>query len=164
MKTETMMMTDRWMPVEDALARAERLMLRFGLATIVLWIGAMKFTAYEANGIRGLEENSPLFRPLLEMLGTQGISNVIGVAELATGLLLVLGAVWPRLGLVGGVLAIGTFLSTLTFLFTTPGWEPSLGGFPAISAGVGQFLLKDLALLGAALYCTRESVAALRKG
>jgi hypothetical protein len=46
------------------------------------------------------------------------------------------------------------FLTTLSFLITTPGvWEPSLGGFPALSAVPGQFLIKDLALLGISL-CT----------
>ena len=41
--------------------------------------------------------------------------------------------------------------SFLSFLVTTPGWEPSLGGFPALSAMPGQFLLKDVVLLGVAL-------------
>ena len=44
------------------------------------------------------------------------------------------------------------FLTTLSFLGTTPGvWETSLGGFPALSAIPGQFLIKDLALLGISL-------------
>ena len=44
------------------------------------------------------------------------------------------------------------FLTTLSFLVTTPAvWEPSAGGFPALSALPGQFLIKDLALLGIAL-------------
>ena len=42
------------------------------------------------------------------------------------------------------LLCVGVFLTTLTFLFTPPGWEPTLGGFPALSAPVGQFLLKDI--------------------
>ena len=45
------------------------------------------------------------------------------------------------------------FLTTLSFLVTTPGvWEPSLGGFPALPAIPGQFLIKDLALLGISLW------------
>ena len=45
------------------------------------------------------------------------------------------------------------FLTTLSFLVTTQGvWEPSLGGFPALSAIPGQFLIKDLALLGISLW------------
>jgi gluconolactonase len=39
----------------------------------------------------------------------------------------------------------------LTFLFTLPGWEPTLGGFPALS-GSGGFLVKDAMLLAAAVW------------
>ena len=42
----------------------------------------------------------------------------------------------------------------------TPGWEPSLGGFPALSALPGQFLLKDVVLLGASLFTAGESLEA----
>jgi len=50
------------------------------------------------------------------------------------------------------------FLTTLSFLVTTPGvWEPSAGGFPAISALPGQFLIKDLALLGISLWSLGEA-------
>ena len=34
--------------------------LRYGLVLVVAWIGAMKFTAYEAAGIQPLVANSPL--------------------------------------------------------------------------------------------------------
>jgi uncharacterized membrane protein YkgB len=51
------------------------------------------------------------------------------------------------------------FLTTLSFLVTTPGWEPSLGGFPAVSAMPGQFVLKDIVLLGAALWTAGEAWA-----
>ena len=53
------------------------------------------------------------------------------------------------------------FLTTLTFLVTTPDWEPTLGGFPALSGSVGQFLIKHVVLLGAAVYTTRESLTSL---
>jgi uncharacterized membrane protein YkgB len=49
------------------------------------------------------------------------------------------------------------FLTTLSFLVTTPGvWEPSAGGFPALSV-TGQFLIKDLALLGISLWTLGEA-------
>lgn len=146
---------------ERGLIVAERILLRYGLALVMIWIGSMKFTSYEANGIRPLEANSPFLQPILNALGTQMLSNVIGIVEITTALLLMAGPIAPRAGLIGSLLAIGTFLTTLTFLFTTPGWEPSLGGFPALSAAVGQFLLKDVVLLGAAVYTGRESLKAL---
>jgi uncharacterized membrane protein YkgB len=53
------------------------------------------------------------------------------------------------------------FLTTLSFMISTPGWEPSLGGFPALSGGVGEFLIKDLVLLGASLWSLGESLIAI---
>jgi uncharacterized membrane protein YkgB len=50
------------------------------------------------------------------------------------------------------------FLTTLSFLFTTPGvWEPRAGGFPALSGFPGQFVIKDLALLGISLWSFGEA-------
>lgn len=56
------------------------------------------------------------------------------------------------------------FLTTLSFMITTPGWETSLGGFPALSAMPGQFLLKDIVLLGVALSTAGEALEAVRLG
>ena len=59
--------------------------------------------------------------------------------------------------------ALGAALSyaiTLTFLLTTPGVaEPTAGGFPAISAGIGQFLLKDVVLLAASVSLLSASLS-----
>jgi len=53
------------------------------------------------------------------------------------------------------------FVTTLTFLFSTPGViEPSLG-FPALSVLPGQFILKDTVLLGAAMWTAGESIEAV---
>jgi uncharacterized membrane protein YkgB len=63
---------------------------------------------------------------------------------------------------VGSLLAVGMFLSTLSFLVTTPGtWAGEVGGFPAISV-LGQFLVKDVALLAAAVWSFGEAVRAAR--
>jgi uncharacterized membrane protein YkgB len=63
-----------------------------------------------------------------------------------------------RASALGSALAVGMFLTTLSFLITTPGvWEPSAGGFPALSALPGQFLIKDLALLGTSLATLGEA-------
>jgi Protein of unknown function, DUF417 len=48
----------------------------------------------------------------------------------------------------------------VSFLVTTSAvWEPSAGGFPALSALPGQFLIKDLALLGIALWIALWTLA-----
>jgi len=131
--------------------------LRYGLVLVLGWIGAMKFTAYEAEGIKPLLESSPLMAWMLRVMSLQAASNFIGTAELLTALLLAIRPWAPKLSAIGSVLAIGTFLTTITFLFSLPGWEQSLGGFPALS-GSGGFLLKDVVLLGASVWTLGDSL------
>jgi reactive chlorine resistance protein C len=135
------------------------LVLRYGLVLVIGWIGAMKFTAYEANGIQPLVANSPLMGWLYGFLSVQAFSNVLGVVEIAVAVMIGLRWLSPRVSAVGSVLAMLMFLTTLSFLFSTPGWEPSLGGFPALAVVPGQFLLKDIVLLGASLWSLGESLA-----
>ena len=120
----------------------------------------MKFTAYEAEGIRPLVANSPLMGWVYNLMSVTGFSSLLGVVEIAIGVLIALRPVWPAGSALGSGLAVGMFLTTLSFLVTTPGWEPSLGGFPAVSAMPGQFVLKDIVLLGAALWTAGEAWAA----
>src|SRR5262245_26824732 len=132
---------------------AGRGLARYGLAVVVAWIGLMKFTAYEAEGISPLVAHSPLLSWVYGFMSVRGFSAVLGVVEVAIAILIAARPFWPRASALGSALAVGMFLTTLSFLVTTPGvWEPSAGGFPALSALPGQFLIKDLALLGIALW------------
>jgi uncharacterized membrane protein YkgB len=142
-------------------ARAEALgreLARYGLVVVVGWIGFMKFTAYEAEGIRPFVANSPLLSGVYGLLSVEGFSALLGVVEVGIAILIAARPFSPRASALGSALAVGMFLTTLSFLITTPGvWEPSLGGFPALSAIPGQFLIKDLALLGISLWSLGES-------
>lgn len=134
--------------------------LRWSLVVVFFWFGGMKFTAYEAAGIAPFIENSPIMSWLHVLFGIQGASYFLGIAELTTGVLLVIGSFSALFSVVGAFLSSVTFLVTITFFITTPGvFESSLGGFPAISAGIGQFLLKDLVLLGASLCLLKSSIS-----
>ncbi|MHA7776069.1 YkgB family protein [Roseibium sp. M-1] len=127
-------------------------LLRWSLAVIFIWFGAMKFTAYEAAGIAPFIEHSPIMAWLSEMFDVQGASYVVGVLELSTAVALVFGAFSPLFSALGAAMSTVTFAITLTFMLSTPGVsEETAGGFPAISAVPGQFLLKDLVLLAASV-------------
>lgn len=137
-------------------------LIRYSLVLVLAWIGMMKFTAYEAEGIKNLVETSPLMSWLYKVLSLQATSNVIGIAELTAAVLIAIRPLSAKLSAVGSVLAVFTFLTTLTFLFSLPGWEKSLGGFPALS-GSGGFLLKDTVLLAAAFFTLGDSLASERQ-
>lgn len=133
--------------------------LRYGLVAVIGWIGLMKFTHYEAEGIRPFVANSPLMSWAYSIFSVDAFSALMGVVELAIAVLIALRPLSARASAVGSALAVGMFATTLSFVLTTPGvWEASLGGFPALSAVPGQFLLKDVVLLGAALWTLGEAL------
>src|SRR5262245_9731700 len=142
---------------------AGRELARYGLVVVVGWIGLMKFTAYEAEGIRLYVTNSPLMSWVYGFLSVRGFSAALGVIEVAVALLIAARPLSPRASALGSALAVRMFLTTLSFLVTTLGvWEPSAGGFPALSGKPGQFLIKDLALLGISLWSFGEAWKAIK--
>ena len=130
----------------------------YGLVLVFAWIGMMKFTAYEAGAIEGLVASSPFLSWLYAIFDQRGAANLIGSVEIGAAVLLATRPWSARAGALGAALVAITTMVTLTFLFSAPGWEPSLGGFPALSVVPGQFLLKDLVLLGAALWLLGDAL------
>lgn len=139
--------------------------LQWSLFVVFLWFGAMKFTNYEAQGIAPFIANSPLMSWLHSLFGVRGASSFIGAIELATAAALATGALSRGALVLGAAMSCATFAVTLTFFASTPGVaESTAGGFPAISAPIGQFLLKDLVLLAASLVLLRTALAEWKIG
>ena len=132
------------------------------LVVVYAWFGGMKFTAYEAEGLTGLVGNSPFLGWAYSLFSARVFSGFLGVLELSIGTLIAARLVSPVYSLVGGLLSAALFVTTLSFMVTTPGgFEPEMG-FPAISVAPGQFLLKDVGLLALSLWIAVDSLAALR--
>jgi reactive chlorine resistance protein C len=130
----------------------------YSLALIILWFGLLKFMAYEAEGIYPLVLNSPLITWLYDLLSIQAASNVIGVIEIAAAVLIALRPLSRWAAAVGAAMAIGMFVTTLSFLATTPGiWEESEGGFPFPGPTAG-FLLKDMVLLAGSVWLLGDAL------
>ncbi len=133
---------------------------RYGLVIVIGWIGALKFANFEAHQIQPLVANSPFIGWLYHIFPVYTFSALLGVFELATAVLLAIKPVAPKLSIAGSVLAILLFLSTISFLFSTPGvGEAAGGGFPALSL-TGEFLLKDVPLLGLSFWTLADSIRA----
>lgn len=133
--------------------------LYVSLAVIFLWVGGMKFTSYEALAISPFVMNNPLIAWMHPAFGVQGTSYVFGVYEIAAGLLILGRFLSPTLSVIGGAMAVLTFMITLSCMLTTPGVAAQeAGGFPALSAGIGQFLAKDVGLLAISLFILGDSL------
>ena len=142
----------------NPIQRAGRIVALAGVVIPLLLIGGLKFTQFEVEALKPLIGGTPYLAWLYPLLGETGASYLLGVVEIATALLLIASPWSARAGLAGGALGTLTFLVTSSLLFALPVWEPSLGGFPALGAA-GQFLIKDLALLGISLVVLGESLA-----
>jgi len=149
-------------PWDSTVAWIGALTARYGLVIVIAWIGALKFTAYEAQGIQPLVANSPFMSWVYDFMSVRAFAGVLGVVELATAVLIAVKPWLPKLSAIGSVIAIGLFLATISFLFTTPGiGEQAGGGFPALSS-TGQFLVKDVALLGLAVWTLGDALRAAK--
>ena len=136
---------------------------RYGLVVVIGWIGALKFANFQANQIQPLVASSPFMGWLYDIFSVYTFSALLGVFEVAAAVLIAIKPLSPRLSIVGSVLAIVLFLATISFLFTTPGiTEPAGGGFPAISL-IGEFLLKDIPLLGLSFWTLADSMRAIQQ-
>jgi uncharacterized membrane protein YkgB len=130
------------------LQAAGAVVLRYSLVFFLLFFGALKWTLQEAKGIEPLISHSP-FLSWTVRFGVQSESQLIGVIELAIGVLIALRHWSPKLSAWGSLFAAGMFVVTLSFLFTTPDVSQD-----------APFLLKDICLLGAALWSAGEALQA----
>ena len=135
--------------------KAGTAILRYGVAFLLLAIGALKFFDFEAKAIEPLVRNSPLMSWLYAVLSVQGVSNLIGSGEILTALLICTRPFAPALSAIGSAVGVVIFSTTLSFLFTTPGGLSPMG--PAFG-----FLVKDVVLLGASVYTLGEAMRAAR--
>lgn len=113
-------------------------LLRISLGVVLVWIGALKFA--DPTPVVGLLEAS------LPFLAFAGFVYILGVVEVAGGLLLFLGkgVQWVSAGLVG------LFAGTLLIFLIAPMVSYGEAGFPFLTLA-GEFLLKDIVLLAAAV-------------
>jgi uncharacterized membrane protein YkgB len=133
------------------------------LVVDIAGIGAMKLTHYEAFGISPLVEQSPFMGWLYGVMSIDAFGRLLGIAELCAAGLLAVKPWYPRAAVFGGMFATLFFLGTLSFMFTTSGiGEPTAGGFPVLSP-TGEFLMKDIALLGLSVWLLADAKEAAHR-
>lgn len=123
-----------------------------GTVVILLWIGIFKFTPTEAKGIQPLMQNHPLMSWMYKVLSVQGVSNFIGVVEIVTAILLLVGLVKEKVLQLAGIFLIVTFAITLSFLITTPGVWNTVDGIMTTDF----FIIKDLVPFGLGIALLRK--------
>jgi uncharacterized membrane protein YkgB len=138
--------TDRPQRLAVSLTQFGQVISRYGLVIVLAWIGFGKYVKMEA---RVLIEHSPLMSWIYDVFSVTTVAKGLGTMEIVAALLIAIRPLWPRVSALGSALAVVLFLGTLSFLFTTPGVVAThAAGIPVLSAQPGQFLLKDLVLIG----------------
>jgi uncharacterized membrane protein YkgB len=125
-----------------------------GMVIMLLWAGSYKMTVPGADGIVPLVSNSPLISWHFKLFGPYLGSDLIGLTEWAAAILISIGYLQPKAGIIGGLIAAVMFLTTSSMLITTPG---AIIAVPGISymrymSFLGLFLFKDIISLGVSLY------------
>jgi reactive chlorine resistance protein C len=152
--------------------------VRVALVIVLVWIGGLKFTDYEAEGIVPFVANSPAMsflyhhpaeyhghitkegevnaanRQWNEENGTFAVSYLLGVVIVGIAVLIALHPWFPQVAAVGSGLVVLMACTTLSFLVTTP--EAWVHGFPFL-AGPGRLVIKDCIMFGAAIVTMADS-------
>jgi uncharacterized membrane protein YkgB len=132
--------------------------VRASMVIIYFFFGYQKWFDYEAQGLIPFFTHGPLIFWVYPVFGVKGASYFLGVSEWLFGALLFAGFWNKKLGILGALGSVATFIATITIIpFMPDGWAPSAGGFPAMVGNVA-FLMKDVVLLAASVYLLRQDV------
>ena len=133
-------------------------LVRASMVLIFMLFGYQKWFDYEAQTLVPFISNGPLTFWMYPVFGLQGASWFLGVSEWLTAALLFWGFWNKKAGILGAILCIGTFITTVTIIpFMPDGWAASAGGFPAMTGNV-PFLMKDVVLLAVSFYLLKQDV------
>jgi uncharacterized membrane protein YkgB len=141
----------------QAVTVAGQFLVRYGLVVVLAWIGAGHCAAPAA--IQPLIAHSPPLSWLYDIFNVHTLGYALGSTEILAALLIVVRPLWPRVSAVGSAFAVLLFCSTISFLFTTPGVT---AGGPVLSM-LGEFLIKDIVLLGVSVWTLGDSLGARRR-
>lgn len=130
------------------------LVISTGMAAMLLWAGVYKMTAPGAEGIVPLVSNSPLISWHFKLFGPYIGSDLIGLTEIVAAVLIIVGYLRPKAGIIGGLITSLMFFITSTMVMTTPGALISVPGIRGMKymSFLGLFLFKDVISFGASLY------------
>jgi uncharacterized membrane protein YkgB len=132
-------------------------LVRGSMVLIFLLFGYQKWFEYEAETLVPFISNGPLTSWMYPAFGRQGASYFLGVSEWLTAAFLICGFWNPKAGILGAILSLGTFVTTITIIpFMPDGWNAA-AGFPAMQGNVA-FLMKDVVLLAVSFYLLKQDV------
>jgi uncharacterized membrane protein YkgB len=133
-------------------------LVRGSMVLIFLLFGYQKWFEYEVQGLMPFISSGPLTFWMYPVFGLHGASYFLGISEWLTAALLIWGFWNPKAGILGAILSVATFVTTVTIIpFMPDGWDAA-AGFPAMKGNVA-FLMKDIVFLAVSVYLLKQDVA-----
>jgi uncharacterized membrane protein YkgB len=135
--------------------------VRASMVLIYFIFGCQKWFEYEAQGLIPFFTHGPLILWMYPVFGVRGSAYCLGASEWLFGILLLAGFWNKKIGVLGALGSVLTFLCTVTIIpFWPEGWAAQAGGFPAMTLPMG-FLMKDVVLLAVSFYLLKQDVQRL---
>jgi uncharacterized membrane protein YkgB len=136
----------------------DRHLIRAAMVFTFFAFSIQKWTQYTAEMLAPLISHSPVVFWLIPAFGVRGAGYFLGTTETIFGFLIFLGYWSPRLGILGALGSIVTFIGTTSIIpFLPDGWAREAGGFPIMTLGMG-FLMKDFLFLAASFYLLKQDL------
>lgn len=138
----------------------ERHLIRAAMVFTFFVFGSQKWNPYTTEMLAPLVAHSPVVFWLLPAFGIRGAGYFLGAAEMTFGSLIFLGYWNQRLGILGALGSIVTFIGTASIIpFLPDAWAHEAGGFPIMTLPLG-FLMKDVLFLVASFYLLKQDLTA----
>src|SRR5258707_11902009 len=137
----------------------DRHLIRAAMVFRFCALSIQKWSQYTAEMLVPLISHSPVGFWLLPAFGVRGAGYFRGTTETIFGCLIFLGYWSPRLGILGALGSIVTFIGTTSIIpFLPDGWAAEAGGFPIMTLPLG-FLLKEFFFLAASFFLLKQDLS-----
>jgi uncharacterized membrane protein YkgB len=136
----------------------DRQLIRAAMVFTFFMFAIQKWNQYTIETLVPLISHSPVVFWLLPAFGVRGAGYFLGTTEMIFGFLIFLGYWSPRLGILGALGSIVTFVGTTSIIpFLPDAWAREAGGFPIMTLPLG-FLMKDVLFLAASFYLLKQDL------
>jgi uncharacterized membrane protein YkgB len=136
----------------------DRHLIRAAMVFEFFAFSIQKWNHYTIEMLVPMISHSPVVFWLLPVFGLRGAGYFLATTETIFGALIFLGYWSPRLGILGALGSIVTYIGTTTIMPFLPGaWAQEAGGFPIFTLPMG-FLIKDVLFLVASFYLLKQDL------
>jgi uncharacterized membrane protein YkgB len=136
----------------------DRHLIRAAMVFSFFVFSIQKWNQYTIDMLVPLISHSPVVFWLLPAFGVRGAGYFLGTTEMIFGSLIFLGYWSPKLGILGALGSIVTFVGTTSIIpFLPDAWAHEAGGFPIMTLPLG-FLMKDVLFLAASFYLLKQDL------